>query len=49
MPFALRTKDRARNGGNVRLVQQNLRRNTAILVDLLYIRKSIERARKIRF
>ena len=44
MAFALRAEYRAGNGGDVRLLEQNLRGGAAVLVDFLHVGKCIERA-----
>jgi hypothetical protein len=46
MALALRAEDRTRNGGDVRLFQQNLRGGAAVLVNFLHVGKRIERARR---
>ena len=45
MAFALRAEHRTGNGGDVRLLKQDLRGGAAVLVNLLDVGKGIERAR----
>ncbi len=48
MSFALRTKNRTGNGGDVRLVKENLRRGAAVLMNFLDVGKHIKRTSRRR-